>query len=64
MNVMTITTKNKTSRKYTVDVNLSAMERIASSLGLFQDSFIKDLNTSLREMKSGKVVKGKTLKDF
>lgn len=64
MNLMTITTKNPISRKYSVSVDLSALERIASSLGLFQPKFLKDLSESMREMKSGKFAKGKSLKDF
>lgn len=64
MNLMTITTKNPISRKYSVNVNLSALERIAGSLGLFQPTFLKDLDQSIREMKSKKFAKGKSLKDF
>ena len=64
MNLMTITTKNPISKKYSVDIDLSALERIAGSLGLFQSKFLKDLDQSIREMKSGKFVKGKSLKDF
>ena len=64
MNLMTITTKNPLSRKYSVSVDLSALERIAGSLGLFQSKFIEDLNQSVREMKSKKFVRSKSLKDF
>jgi hypothetical protein len=64
MNLMTITTKNPVSRKYSVNVDLSALERIAGSLGLFQPEFVKDLSQSIREMKSGKLVKAKSLKNF
>ena len=64
MNLMTITTKNPVSKKYSVSVNLSALERIGGSLGLFQSKFVKDLGESIREMKSGKFVKAKSLKDF
>lgn len=64
MNLMTITTKNPVSKKYSVSVDLSALERIASSLGLFQPKFLKDMGESIHEMKSGKFVKAKNLKDF
>ena len=64
MNLMTITTKNPVSKKYSVNVDLSALERIAGSLGLFQPKFLTDLGQSIREMKSGKSVKAKSLKDF
>ncbi|MFZ1019427.1 MAG: hypothetical protein WAN61_00340 [Minisyncoccia bacterium] len=64
MNLMTITTKNPASQKYSVDIDLSALERIAGSLGLFQVGFIKDLDDSIREMKAGRLVKAKSLKDF
>lgn len=64
MNLMTITTKNPISKKYSVSIDLSALERIAGSLGLFQPKFIKDLNQSIREMKSRKFAKGKSLRDF
>ena len=61
---MTITTKNPISKKYSVSVDLSALERIAGSLGLFQPKFLKDLSQSIREMKSRKLVRGKNLRDF
>ncbi len=61
---MTITTKNPISKKYFVSVDLSTLERIAGSLGLFQPKFIKDLDQSSREMKSKKFVKAKSLRDF
>lgn len=61
---MTITTKNPISKKYSVSVDLSVLERIAGSLGLFQPKFLKDIGESMREMKSGKFVKAKSLKDF
>lgn len=64
MNLMTVTTKNPLAKKYSVSVDLSALERIAGSLGLFQDKFIKDLDESIREMKSGKFVKAKSLRNF
>jgi hypothetical protein len=64
MNLMTITAKNSTSKKYSVSVDLFALERIAGSLGLFQPKFMKDLGESVREMKARKFVKGKSLKDF
>ena len=64
MNLMTITTKNPISKKYSVSIDLPALERIASSLGLFQSKFLKDLDQSIHEMKSGKFVKAKSLKDF
>jgi len=64
MNLMTITTKNPVSKKYSVNVDLSVLERIAGSLGLFQPKFLKDLNQSIREMKSRKLIKAKNLGDF
>ena len=64
MNLMTITTKNPTAKKYSVSVDLSALERIAGSLGLFQTKFLKDLDQSVREMKSKKFVKAKSLQAF
>ena len=64
MNLMTITTQNPTKKKYFVSIDLSALERIASSLGLFQPKFLKDMSQSVREMKSGKFVRAKNLKDF
>ncbi len=64
MNLMTITTKNPNTRKYSVNVDLSALERIANSLGLFQPKFLQDIDESLRDMKSRKIVKASSLKDF
>ena len=64
MNLMTITTKNPTAKKYSVSVDLSALERIAGSLGLFQSKFLEDLGQSVREMKSKKFVKARSLKAF
>lgn len=64
MNLMTITTKNPLSKKYSVNVDLSALERIAGSLGLFQTKFLEDLGQSMREMKSKKLVKARNLKAF
>lgn len=64
MNLMTVTTKNPVSKKYSVSVDLSALERIAGSLGLFQTKFLKDLSESVQEMRSKKFVKAKSLKDF
>jgi len=61
---MTITTKNPNTKKYAVNVDLGALERIAGSLGLFQTKFIQDLSQSIREMKSKKLVKARSLKDF
>ena len=65
MNLMTITTKNpNVAKKYSVSVDLSALERIAGSLGLFQSRFLEDLDQSVREMKSKKLVKARSLKAF
>ena len=61
---MTVTTKNPTTKKYSVSVDLGALERIAGSLGLFQPKFLSDLGQSMREMKSGKLAKARSLKDF
>ncbi len=61
---MTITTKNPESRKYDVSVDLSALERIAGSLGLFQPKFLKDLSESMRDMKAKHFVKARSLKDL
>lgn len=61
---MTITTKNPNIKKYSVSVDLSALERIAGSLGLFQSKFLIDLDQSMREMKSRKFIKAQSLKDF
>lgn len=64
MNLMTITTKNPNTKKYSVSVDLSALERIAGSLGLFQSKFLKDLDESIYEMKSRKFINARSLKDF
>ena len=64
MNLMTITTKNSNAKKYSVSVDILALERIASSLGLFQPKFLEDINQSMREMKSRKIIKARSLKDF
>lgn len=64
MNLMTITTKNPSSRQYSVNVDLLALERIAGSLGLFQTKFLEDLGQSMREMKSKKFVKARSLRDL
>lgn len=64
MNLMTITIKNPISKKYSVSVDLPALERIAGSLGLFQPKFLKDVGESMREMRSRKFVRAKSLKDF
>ena len=61
---MTITTKNPNAKKYSVSVDLSALERIAGSLGLFQPKFLVDLGQSVREMKSKKLVRAQNLKAF
>ncbi len=61
---MTITTKNPKSKKYNVSVDVFALERIAGSLGLFQPKFLKDLNQSLHDMKNGRLVRAKSLKDL
>lgn len=64
MNLMTITTKNPNTKKYSVSVDLLALERIAGSLGLFQPKFLVDLDQSMSEMKSRKFIKARSLKDF
>ena len=61
---MTITTKNPNTKKYSVSVDLSALERIAGSLGLFQTKFLKDLSQSVSEIKSKRFVKARSLKAF
>lgn len=64
MNLMTITTKNPNPKKYDISVDLSALERIAGALGLFQDSFLKDLNKSMKDMRTRRLAKARTLKDL
>jgi hypothetical protein len=64
MNILTITTKNKKSKTYNVSVDLSVLERIAGSLGLFRPQFIKDMKESIHDMKTGNFIQAKNLKDF
>ena len=64
MNLMTITTKNPRAKKYAVSVDMSALERIASSLGLFQPKFLQDISESIKDMKNQKFAKIKSLKDL
>ncbi len=64
MNLITITTKNPKSRKYSVNVDMFVLERIVGSLGLFQSKFLSDLSESIRDMKSSHFSKAKSLKDL
>ncbi len=59
MNIMTITTKKSKSQKYNVSVDLAVLEKIAGSLGLFQDKFLKDIKESIADMKAGRVMEAK-----
>ncbi len=66
MNILTITAKNTSNRgkKYHVEIDQPALERIAGSLGLFKPDFIKDLHASARDMKARRFVKAKSLKSL
>ena len=64
MNIFTVTSKNKKSKTYNVQVDLLALERIAGSLGLFQSQFVKDMKESINDMKAGRFVRAKSLRDF
>lgn len=55
---------NDSAKKYSVSVDLSALERIAGSLGLFQPKFLQDLRASVREMKAKKFIKARSLKEL
>ena len=64
MNLITITTKNPKSKKYNVSMDLSVLEKIAGSFGLFKTDFINDIKESLRDMKAGRVIKARSLRDL
>ena len=64
MNIMTITAKNRQSKRYNVSIDLSVLEKIAGSLGLFQPKFVSDIRDSLRDMRAGRTVKARSLKDL
>jgi len=59
---MTITTKDRGVKKYSVSVDLSVLEKLAGALGLFNPKFVKDISESLRDMKSGRIIKSRSLK--
>lgn len=61
---MTITTKNPKSKKYNISVDLGVLEKIAGSLGLFKQSFVDDIKESLSDMRAGRIVKARSLKDL
>jgi len=51
-------------RKIRVDINLDQWERLADVFGFYRSSFLKTLTQSLKESKSGKVRKIKSLKEL
>ena len=59
MNFLTVTQKNKKSTKYNITVDLAVLERIAGSLGLFKEQFVKDMKKSVADMKAGRVIEAK-----
>ena len=61
---MTITAKNRQSKRYNVSIDLSVLEKIAGSLGLLQPKFVSDIRESLRDMRAGRTVKARSLKDL
>ncbi len=50
------------SKKFLVEIDAEKMERLAAGLGLFNPEFIKSLNQSEKNYKSGKTKKIKNLK--
>jgi hypothetical protein len=61
---MTITTKNHKSKKYNVSIDLGVLEKVAGALGLFRAQFVSDIKESLKDMRAGRIVKAKSLKDL
>lgn len=63
MPTLTIVKKPKIE-KISVEVNINQWEKIADALGFYKKSFLKTLNKSIKESKSGRVCKIKSLNEL
>ena len=59
-----LTIQKPSSKTIKVEINLDQWERLADVFGFYQPKFIKDLKKSLKESRSGKTRKIKSLRDL
>jgi len=64
MAIVTILDKPNSGKKCRVEINLDQWEKLADVFGLYNPTFLKTLNKSLKESKQGKVRKIKSLREF
>lgn len=64
--MMTITVKSNLnrSRKILVEIDADKFERLAANLGLFSSEFLKSLERSDKDYKTGRIKKVKSLKEI
>lgn len=66
MAIMNITIKSNLdrSRKILVEIDADKFERLAADLGLFSSGFLKSLERSDKDYKTGRIKKIKSLKEI
>ena len=64
MATVTILEKPSSRKKIKVEINLDQWEKLADVFGLYNPSFLKLLNKSLKESKRGAVRKIKSLREL
>ena len=52
------------SGKVIVEIDADKLERLAASLGMFDDKFLKDIDAAEEDFKRGRYQKIKSLKDL
>ena len=61
---ITIKTKTDHSEKFLVELDFNKFEKLASSLGLFSEDFLKSLDRAEKDYKEGKVQKLRSLRSL
>ena len=64
LNITVTKPKNRNSNKIMVEIDADKFERLAASLGLFNPEFLKSVEKSEEDYRSGRVRKIKSLKDL
>lgn len=61
---ISIKPKRGATAKFNVEIDIEKFEKLASSLGLFSEDFIKSLDRAEADYEAGRVSKAKSLKDL
>lgn len=64
MATITIVDKPNTNKKMKVEIDLNQWEKLADVFGLYNATFLKSLDSSLKESKSGKVRRVRSLREL